>query len=80
MNARPEGVETEEISMIKGYAGRILELDLENRQHEFKPLDEEIARFYIGGRGMGPDFSTTSPRPESTYFPRPTLSSSPRDH
>ena len=39
--------------MIKGYAGRILELDLENRQHEFKPLDEEIARLYIGGKGYG---------------------------
>ncbi|MCS5635807.1 MAG: aldehyde ferredoxin oxidoreductase family protein [Myxococcota bacterium] len=39
--------------MIKGYAGRILEIDLDNCQHEFKPLDEEIARLYIGGKGYG---------------------------
>ena len=37
--------------MIKGYAGRILEIDLETGRHEFKPLDEEIARRYIGGKG-----------------------------
>ena len=39
--------------MIKGYAGRILEIDLEKGRHEFKPLDEDIARLYIGGKGYG---------------------------
>ena len=39
--------------MIKGYAGQVLELDLETRQHSFKPLDEETARLYIGGKGYG---------------------------
>ncbi len=39
--------------MIKGYAGRILEVDLKNKTFEFKPLDEDTARLYIGGKGYG---------------------------
>ena len=39
--------------MIKGYAGRILEVDLGSRTHTFKPLDEDTARLYIGGKGYG---------------------------
>jgi aldehyde:ferredoxin oxidoreductase len=39
--------------MIKGYAGRILEVDLAKRSFAFQPLDEEIARLYIGGKGYG---------------------------
>ncbi len=39
--------------MMKGYAGRILEVDLSNRSFVFKPLDEETARLYIGGKGYG---------------------------
>ena len=39
--------------MIKGYAGRILEVDLSNQTSAFKPLDEETARLYIGGKGYG---------------------------
>ncbi|MFI5399186.1 MAG: aldehyde ferredoxin oxidoreductase family protein [Candidatus Binatia bacterium] len=39
--------------MIKGYAGRVLEVDLANRAFTFKPLDENIARLYIGGKGYG---------------------------
>jgi len=39
--------------MIKGYAGRILEVDLANRTFAFKPLDDETARLYIGGKGYG---------------------------
>jgi len=39
--------------MIKGYAGRILEIDLATRQFAFKPLDEDLARLYIGGKGYG---------------------------
>lgn len=39
--------------MIKGYGGRILEVDLGSRTFAFKPLDEEIARLYIGGKGYG---------------------------
>ena len=39
--------------MIKGYAGRILEVDLTGREFAFSPLDEETARLYIGGKGYG---------------------------
>ncbi len=39
--------------MIKGYAGRVLEVDLSARTFSFEPLDEEIARLYIGGKGYG---------------------------
>ena len=39
--------------MIKGYAGRILEVDLAKRSFGFEPLDEEVARLYIGGKGYG---------------------------
>jgi aldehyde:ferredoxin oxidoreductase len=37
--------------MMKGYAGRILEVDLEKQTSTFKPLDAETARLYIGGKG-----------------------------
>jgi aldehyde:ferredoxin oxidoreductase len=37
--------------MIKGYAGRTLEVDLRTRSFTFAPLDEEIARMYLGGKG-----------------------------
>ncbi len=39
--------------MMKGYAGRILDVDLANQTYEFRPLDEDIARQYIGGKGYG---------------------------
>ena len=37
--------------MMKGYAGRVLEVNLTNSTFEFAPLDETIARDYIGGKG-----------------------------
>ena len=39
--------------MIKGYAGRVLNVNLNTQQFEFQPLDEEIAKLYIGGKGYG---------------------------
>jgi aldehyde:ferredoxin oxidoreductase len=39
--------------MIKGYAGRILTVNLDTQEHHFEPLDEELARLYIGGKGYG---------------------------
>ena len=39
--------------MIKGYAGRVLEIDLGSQEFAFEPLDEETARLYIGGKGYG---------------------------
>ncbi len=39
--------------MIRGYAGRILDVDLAARTYAFKPLDEDTARLYVGGKGYG---------------------------
>ena len=39
--------------MIRGYAGRILEIDLGDRTHAWKALDEDTARLYVGGKGYG---------------------------
>ncbi len=39
--------------MIKGYAGRVLEINLATRSYSFEPLDEELARLYLGGKGYG---------------------------
>ncbi|MBI4617917.1 MAG: aldehyde ferredoxin oxidoreductase family protein [Planctomycetes bacterium] len=39
--------------MIKGYAWRILEVDLGAGTFAFRPLDEETARLYLGGKGYG---------------------------
>ena len=39
--------------MIRGYAGRVLFVDLAARTFEFRPLDEETARLYLGGKGYG---------------------------
>ncbi len=39
--------------MIKGFAGRVLEIDLGSRTFAFRPLDEAIARLYLGGKGYG---------------------------
>ncbi|MEE3330313.1 MAG: aldehyde ferredoxin oxidoreductase family protein [Myxococcota bacterium] len=39
--------------MIKGYAGRVLEIDLAAQTFSFEPLDEELATLYIGGKGYG---------------------------
>jgi aldehyde:ferredoxin oxidoreductase len=39
--------------MIKGYCGRVLDVDLARQTFSFKPLDEGIARLYIGGKGYG---------------------------
>jgi aldehyde:ferredoxin oxidoreductase len=49
--------------MIKGYAGRVLEVDLASRTFAFEPLDEGIARLYIGGKGYGTRllYDTTAP-------------------
>jgi len=39
--------------MIGGYAGRVLDVDLASQTFAFRPLDERIARLYIGGKGYG---------------------------
>lgn len=49
--------------MIKGYAGRVLEVDLGNQTFTFKPLDEGAARLYIGGKGYGTRLLYDSTKP-----------------
>ncbi|HWR24722.1 MAG TPA: aldehyde ferredoxin oxidoreductase family protein, partial [Methanosarcina sp.] len=39
--------------MLGGYAGKILDVDLENGELKDIPLDEEILKMYIGGKGLG---------------------------
>jgi len=38
---------------MAGWNGKILTIDLTNQTHEICPLDMEIARQFIGGRGLG---------------------------
>ncbi|RLI10057.1 hypothetical protein DRO33_05970, partial [Candidatus Bathyarchaeota archaeon] len=38
---------------MKGYAGRILRVDLSTGDVKTEPLTEEVAKKYIGGIGLG---------------------------
>ncbi|MGD2144232.1 MAG: aldehyde ferredoxin oxidoreductase family protein [Anaerolineae bacterium] len=42
--------------MLGGYANRIAQIDLTNGSIRYEQIDEEIARKYVGGRGMGVKF------------------------
>lgn len=42
-----------EISVMNGWAGKILEIDLSSGSIKTVPLDEKIARLFVGGRGLG---------------------------
>jgi len=44
---------TDKGSDIMGYTGRILELDLTNERSESLELDRNLARRFIGGKGLG---------------------------
>jgi aldehyde:ferredoxin oxidoreductase len=39
--------------MLGGYVGKILDVDLENGTLKDLPLDEEMAKMYLGGKGLG---------------------------
>ena len=39
--------------MLGGYAGKILDVNLESGELKDIPLDEDILRMYIGGKGLG---------------------------
>ncbi|MFC1707382.1 aldehyde ferredoxin oxidoreductase family protein [Planctomycetota bacterium] len=51
--------------MMKGYAGRILEVDLTTRTHAFRPLDPSVAELYIGGKGYATRLLYDMTRPGS---------------
>src|SRR5210317_730765 len=38
---------------MEGWAGKILDIDLTNGAIKTSPLDMEIARLFLGGRGLG---------------------------
>jgi len=42
--------------MLGGYANRIARVDLADGQVHYEEMDEQIARMYAGGRGMGVKF------------------------
>lgn len=42
--------------MLGGYAGRFLDVNLENGKLKDIPLDEEVLRMYLGGKGLGLKF------------------------
>ena len=39
--------------MLGGYTGKILEVNLESGELKDSPLDEEMAKMYLGGKGLG---------------------------
>ena len=39
--------------MLAGYAGKILDVDLESGKLKDRLLDEEVLRMYLGGKGLG---------------------------
>ncbi len=39
--------------IMNGWAGKILDIDLTTRAIKSYPLDEEMARLFLGGRGLG---------------------------
>src|SRR5665647_2679151 len=44
------------IQMSNGYMGKLLEVDLTARSHRAVPLDEELAKKYVGGSGLAAHF------------------------
>ena len=38
---------------MKSYMGNILRVDLTTGKVKIEPLPEELAKFYLGGRGLG---------------------------
>jgi len=38
---------------MAGWSEKVLDIDLNTQTHKVYPLDMEMARLYIGGRGLG---------------------------
>ena len=55
---RCSNIQKELMAMLKGgYFGRYLVVDLNTKQWRVEPLDEEMVRQYLGGRGLGTKFT-----------------------
>lgn len=71
---------------MKGYMGKILSIDLTNKATKEIPLDEKLAKLYIGGRGLGvklmldyvsPDVDPLSPENYVFCMPGPFTGTKP---
>ncbi len=54
--------------MLEGYAGKILEVDLDSGELKDFPLDEEMAKMYLGGKGLGLKLVYDEFRPDMQLF------------
>ena len=54
--------------MLEGYAGKILEVDLDDGELKDLPLDEEMAKMYLGGKGLGLKLVYNEFRPDMQPF------------
>ena len=54
--------------MLEGYAGKILEVDLDSGELKDLPLDEEMAKMYLGGKGLGLKLVYDEFRPDMQPF------------
>ena len=53
---------------MKGYMGKILRVDLNNNEVKYEPLDEKMARMFIGGSGLGAKFLLDECDPKTDPF------------
>lgn len=54
--------------MFKGYAGKILEVDLTTKKIKETPLDTKELQMFIGGRGLGVKWMWDRAKPGAGYL------------
>ena len=54
--------------MLGGYTGKILEVDLDSGELKDSPLDEKMAKMYLGGKGLGLKLVYNEFRPDMQPF------------
>ncbi|MBW1840138.1 MAG: hypothetical protein JRI49_09400 [Deltaproteobacteria bacterium] len=53
---------------MNGWVGKVLRIDLSEKKHEIEDLDEDIARDYLGGRGLASKYLYDEIDPEIDAF------------
>ncbi|MBW1856654.1 MAG: aldehyde ferredoxin oxidoreductase family protein [Deltaproteobacteria bacterium] len=53
---------------MNGWVGKVLRIDLSEKKHEIEDLDEDIARNYLGGRGLASKYLYDEIDPEVDAF------------
>ena len=53
---------------MNGWVGKVLRIDLSEKRHEIEDLDEDIARDYLGGRGLATKYLYDEIDPEIDAF------------